>query len=120
MKNSKIHLPLSLLLSLLAIVPSCAPESKGPQPLDRDKFIEVYIAALEGRAKPGAANDSTLGVSLDSVLARFGTNREQFWATVESYKAKPEEWRVFFAEVSQRLEKKMADEGASKGSAGPH
>ena len=106
---------LSFLLALifLAGIPACKHEGQRQTILGREKFIDVYCAALE---QPGKRNVMTT----DSVFSQYGTNAAEFWATVGSYSKEPEQWKPVLEEVIRRLEKKGAEENVRKPSGADH
>jgi hypothetical protein len=105
-KNLNNQIPTYVLLSLIVVaVASCSRKTESPMPLGRERFVEVYVAAIQ-RTGPDVINaDSTSSISLDSIFARYGTDQRQFWATVDSYRTRPGEWKAFFDEVTKRLDK---------------
>jgi hypothetical protein len=106
MKNSNNQIPTFVLLSFIVVaVAACGRRTESPMPLERERFVEVYVAAIQRTGPDGINADSTSRISLDSILARYGTDQTQFWATVDSYRAKPGEWKSFFDEVTKRLDK---------------
>jgi len=105
-KNSNNQIPTFLLLSLIVVaVASCSRRSESPMPLGRERFVEVYVAAIQWRGPDVINADSASRTSLDSILAKYGTDQRQFWATVDSYRTRPGEWKAFFDEVTKRLDK---------------
>jgi len=105
MKNLNPQIPTFALLSLIVVaVASCSQRIESPMPLGREKFVEVYVAAIQRTGTDVINADSTSSISLDSILARYGTDQRQFWETVDSYRTRPREWKAFFDEVTKRLD----------------
>lgn len=106
MKNLNNQISTFVLLLLIVVAfASCSRRNESPIPLGREKFVEVYIAAIQRTGTDVVDADSTSRISLDSILVRYGTNQRQFWATVDSYRTRPGEWKAFFDEVTKRLDK---------------
>jgi len=102
-KMSDMFLVICLALALSA----CGGTEPQGEILEEDEFIDVYIGLLEAGVEPSKANaDSLASDNVRRILERFGTDEDEFRATVRFYNEDPERWNACFERVIRRLETK--------------
>ncbi len=100
---------------LLGIGSACSSRDGTPRTLEYERFVEVYVAALYETSKSAVAPpENRPRVNLQGIFSRFGTNEREFWATVDSYREQPENWRAFFEDVNARIQKMALEENKQK------
>jgi len=95
---------ITLFLSFLLLLISCAKKSENSLTSGQIKFLNVYTDLARLREKY-SFTDSAFIDSSKIIFKRYDFSQEQFTKTLSEFRENPKQWETFFNEALQQIPK---------------
>ncbi len=91
-----------VLPALIAVLTGCT-RNQSPV-IEEGKLVSMYADLLYlSIPETGQPETETYPARLDSLLQEYGETRERFIDSLELYREKPEQWKIFIDKVIEQL-----------------